>query len=502
MCDNKTIHMEKQEYDIAIIGGGSASVVMLNSILRYYKSHNPLSIVIFSSSKRLGPGYAYQKDVDSALLNRPLHSMSIDKCNDNDAVEWLSDNPQYYDICHEEGKNGLYMPRWVFGLYLEDRMLQIIERGRDSNMNIQVVYESVIDITNDGKKTIQTLGNHTYVANNIVYCCGHNAQNDIYNLKETNNYIHNPYPLSNNVNSIPSNAKVAVIGSSLTAIDIALSLNDSGHKATIDLLSRKHVLPYIRGPVKKIKLSHLNEVEIEKIVSKNQTVNIKDLVRLLSSEMKLIGYDWKMLFRNDSNLTLSGKLSSEMRSIESERQWQSALISTNTIIEKIWHYMSDKAKQYLIENYNRPWLNSRSPIPVCNARKILNLLNNGLISYRSGLKSIKYNKDTNQYMANIKGKEYSYDFIINATGPSKYPLNSNSLLINMMKKGAMKQNPWGGIEVDYNGSNIIDADGHIDRNQYMVGQNTSGVYYYTTSLEMIVKRCDTIAKDLAASLQG
>ena len=82
-------------------------------------------------------------------------------------------------------------------------------------------------------------------------------------------------------------------------------------------------------------------------------------------------------------------------------------------------------------------------IHVCNARNLLSLLSNGLISYRSGLKSIKYSNDTNQYLANLRGNAYSYDFIINETGPSKYPLNNNSLLINMMKKGAMKRNPWG-----------------------------------------------------------
>lgn len=499
MCDKLKINRLKKDYDVAIIGGGSASVVMLNSILRY--TNDPLSIIIFSDSNRLGPGYAYQKDVDSALLNRPLHSMSIDKYNENDAVEWLDKHPQYYDICYDEGDNGLYMPRWVFGQYLEDRMRELIERAELNKFNIDVIYDKVSDVDGDSIKVIQTLGNQTYRTHKIIYCCGHNSQNDIYDLVGTNNYIHNPYPLSNKVNSISPDATVAVIGSSLTAIDIVLSLNQLGHKAPIDLLSRKHVLPYIRGPVKKIELSHLNEIEIEKIVTKNKIVTIKDLVRLLSSEMKSIGYDWKMLFRNNSSMTLSYKLSSEMNAIKIERQWQSALISTNAIIEKIWYYMSDRAKQYLIENYNRPWLNSRSPIPVCNARKLMRLLDMGMVNYRSGLKDLKYNSKDKRYNANIRGKEYNYNVIINATGPSKYPLESNTLLTNMIRKGSMIQNPWGGIEVDYRHSNIIDTDGNIDRSQYMVGQNTSGVYYYTTSLEMIVKRCDIIAKDLALSMQ-
>ena len=153
-----------------------------------------------------------------------------------------------------------------------------------------------------------------------------------------------------------------------------------------------------------------------------------------------------------------------------------------------------------MSHYNRPWLNSRSPIPACNARALVLLLERGIVAYKPGLDDIQFSNDSGQYIAAIGDKTHTYDYIINASGPSKYPSQDDGLLNHLIKKGHMCQNPWRGVEVDFDRSYIMDSRGKYDNHQYMLGQNTSGVHYYTTSLEMIVNRSDIIAKNMIKSI--
>src|SRR5262249_33578456 len=128
-----------------------------------------------------------------------------------------------------------------------------------------------------------------------------NKQQDIYQLSRTPRYINDPYPLSNSLQNINNKVSIGIIGSSLTAIDIALSLKNKNEVNSVTFLSRMHAYPRVRGIIKPHKLIHLTESNIKSIIKRNRLLTLRDLLKLFRKELIDIGYNWKFIFKKNQN---------------------------------------------------------------------------------------------------------------------------------------------------------------------------------------------------------
>lgn len=96
-----------------------------------------------------------------------------------------------------------------------------------------------------------------------------------------------------------------------------------------------------------------------------------------------------------------------------------------------------------------------------------------------------------------KNNQFSFDWVVNATGPARYVQPEDKLFYYLIQNGIAKEHPFGGVDVDFNTAAIIDSENQINYNIRILGHNTIGVYNYTSSLEMIAKKADKIARDFA-----
>jgi uncharacterized NAD(P)/FAD-binding protein YdhS len=500
-----------EKYDIAIVGCGAATVSFLKSLLiqfqkiPFYENH-PISIIIFEKSNTLGSGSVYQRDLKNLLINRPLGGMSVNIEDYLEFEKWLLEKGEYESEIIVEanklGDNRSYTARTIFGYYLNYILFDTIEKLKNNFVTVKFVNCEVTDINSRNPFKIETQNNSLYLADYLILCTGNNNPQDIYQLGQTPSYINNPYPVEESLKSLNKDYNIGIIGNSLTAIDIAISLKNLGHKGIIGMMSRKYTNPRVRGEITRYPLQYLTVKNIETIKAKKGIFSILDALRLFRKEMQKISYDWRFIFReNSKEISASELLQNEILSSLKKRQWQSLLASTNEIIEYLWNAIDAGSKSVFIDKYHRIWLCNRSPIPITNAYQLLSLYDKQLYVFH-GLERIVFCKAENKYIVYFKDLEFKvFDTVINATGPSnKISMTTNKLLYSLVCNGLLKENIFGGIEVDFDSSSAISKNGLIDHNIKVVGHNTIGTYYYTSSLEMIVKNSAKIAKNLFTSI--
>lgn len=494
--------MQYTTYDIAIVGDGAASVAFLNSLVKNQGQNiSQKNIIIFArDNSYLGTGKAYQPDMETLLLNRPVQSMSVDIQNPQDCLDWLKDKPNFYNKCVDCASAGSYLPRYIFGYYLNDRFYELVQQACQLGITVNVIRHSVVDVDNGQPHILTAADGKQYKASYVIYCCGHLGLHDFYQLQNTPAYIHNPYPISQTVNKVLNKQKVAIIGNSLTAIDVALSLNDGGYQGKVALLSRRNIYPYVRGVINRKPLNYLNHDNLQKLCQKHGKLSLRDLLRLFRREMKSVNQDWRFVFKAEHQGNLKQHLKQELNVAETPRAWQSVLASTNNVIEKAWYNLSYDAKLQFLRYYHRAWLNTRSPIPAYNANKLLSMLDKGQLDYKAYLQDIDYNPMTKDYSVQSGCQIEQFDVIINASGMRNHLKPEDGLLYHLVEKQQLIIHSLGGVAVDFDSSAVIRPDDTIDYTQYVIGQATSGVYYYTTSLEMIAKHADSIARQLVEKM--
>ncbi|AIE58899.1 FAD/NAD(P)-binding protein [Bacillus methanolicus] len=491
--------MKEAITSIAIVGGGAAGISLFNYLtmkINYNGCNgNNVNITIYEKKPYVGPGIAYQDDYDFLLLNRHSKQMSIIFEEPDHFWNWYKSR---YKLRFEQEE---FLPRSVFGEYLKNVFEESVERAIKKNITVCVKFSEVVHLRKERNYVLMTHDGEIQEFDLVLLCLGNTRLNDHYHLNGQPQFIYDPYPLKQTVSLIPKNAYIAILGSSLTAVDICLALKENGHNGKIDMLSRKGELPSVRGESKPHKLKYLTQDSLNQILLKrNGQIKLKDITKLIKKEFEEIGLEWKSILAPKSHHSnAKKKLEEEIKNILHQSAWQSVLMSTNEIIEEYWHYLNDKDKSIYLNKYDRIFMSRRNPMPLVNATKILDLMNKGQLSMRSDVVYIDYLKDHTFYVQFNDGKYINYDWIINATGPSKHlsgPCKSG-LIGSLISNGYATINNYGGLKTDFDTGALINKTGQPDTNLRALGHITCGTYYFTSSMEMIAKHAKQISEDIS-----
>lgn len=491
--DNKTL---------AIIGCGAAATSFLRSFIRQCNIYNlnHINLLIFEPSPTLGVGVAYQEDLNNLLINRPAQIMSANLDQPEEFFSWLikTNKSALSEEVTKENKF-IYPSRKIFGYYLTELTEKSISEANHYNIGVRIIKDTVIQLGKGSPVSIKTRNNSIFFAHYILLATGNNQPKDFYNLNNTPKYINSPFPLYKNLSSIGANESVGILGNSLTAIDIALSLNYLGHCSNVTMLSRLYINPRVRNiTIIPYTLKFLTTSAIWQKKDSNHKITLKELLKLFRKELKQNNIYWKQFFVEDNkNFTFTELIVSELEAAKYDRKWQNILSATNEVIEEAWHALDDKSKEIFIKYFQRMWLNHRTPIPPINAGLLSKMTEQKKLFSGAGLDDLKYDWKVHKYIGIAKENQFVFDWVINATGPARHIQPEDELMYNLIQSGIVRKHPFGGIDVDFNTSAIINNQNHININIRALGHNTIGVYNYTSSLEMITKKAEKIARDFA-----
>ena len=249
--------------NLAIIGGGPAALLLLKNII---DQKLPLEkIHIFEKNNRLGCGMPYGSE---GSCKEHIANVSSNELPEFDISfeEYIKKHPpQDFPDFYKDGSFNTFqvLPRLVLGNYLEFSFKYYIKKAKE--LGIDIFYKlncPVEDIkVDDAKKYNIITANEKTITDMIVLCTGHHWSKSFEDTLE--GWYDSPYPPSKF--SHATNFKVAIRGTSLTAVDavktlarvngkfitndkgnLTYKLNENSKNFAIDMFSTGGFLPALR----------------------------------------------------------------------------------------------------------------------------------------------------------------------------------------------------------------------------------------------------------------
>lgn len=478
---------------IAIIGGGASCVALLNAILssKEYQS-NHISITVFEPNKKIGPGRAYKGEGSYALLNRQAKFMSIRNDNPNDFYEWIKQKTELNVETNE------FVPRSIFGQYLEEQFQGQIELSRSLDRPIRVISNAVTSIYCENKKirTVTTTG-ESLKFDSVVLCIGTSEPKDIFNLSGSPSFIMDPYPIWLTCAGIRHTDSVGIIGSSLSAIDVVLGLKSQNHKGPLSLFSRKGVLPAVRSKHKEIKLKLLTKENLMNEFSK-RSFSKENVIKLIKDEFEQQDIPFHKI-RDEFNFqeTVLNRLRRQLNELK-ENEWQPLFIKiVHECIDLLWQYSSAEDKKFFLQHYHTSFMSLCNPMPPHTALSIERFLTDKSLKLTSGIEGIEPHPQGGFNILTALGTTH-VDWVINASRPERLSVSRLGLPLiqSLVGAGDAQLNPYGGIKIDPSTLKVLKRNNSSHENLYAIGQLTSGDYYYTGSLSVIKRQVEKLLPHL------
>jgi uncharacterized NAD(P)/FAD-binding protein YdhS len=493
---------------VAIVGGGAASVAFLTHLVESLDAEmaKAVRVTVIESGDAVGPGLAYQEDCASLVLNRIAATMSVNADKFSMFAAWMK-----WKSCYRHDMEGFvtgnfpedYVPRAFFGRYLRDCFDELRHVAADKGLEVAVLQDRVQTIKKD---TCYRLAMREGVlsADAVVLCTGHTQLRDHYGMSGHSRYVHQVYPLAKHLDALKVNQRICILGASLTAVDIAVSLDAVGYEGRIDMLSVRGLLPYVRGKdFNPYTLKHLTPQALQAlIVKEGGALSLRQILRLFRRELLDNGCHWQSLLDPAWDSNAEAFLDREIDAARERRNWQLVLPAGNPLLHDLWNALRETDKDLFMRRFSRAWMACRTPIPMKNALTLQKMMKAGRLRVFGGPASFNVDTQTQFTMQHARQGSERYDWVLNATGssPEISSERDSPLIWGLIQAGLAAPEPRGGIRLDFDSGSVLDATGAADPLLRATGHVTSGAYFYVDSLDMISRQSKRIAADLCRHL--
>ena len=404
---------------------------------------------------------------------------------------------------------GAYLPRGLFGLYLEDVFAKTKVEAERAGIQMDIQYSEVIDlIPNEEGFTVVTEDRSSHHADHVVLCLGNLPSPSFGHLEGEQGFFNSPYPAGRLFEEISSDRSVGVIGTSLSGIDAAISLAENGHRGKIICCSRRGRLPSVRGQFNRKYIPEILTIDrIHKLAEMSGgSLSLDEVGGLIVREIQ---------HASDDDFSLDEVLSEDSGGYDylqrelklalgKERIWQSVIYSLNGIIDVIWHYLSAADKERYMNEFRSLWLAHRVSFPVQNAQKMGRLMRTDQLSVLPGVRDVRYDEGDRMFHITLGDPRTGLDaeirthYLINATGYSDDVTRCKvPMVTNLLKRGLAVPSRFGGVEVDFDSGTVVSGhSGHSDR-LYALGALATGTYLFTNAFDVNVRHARRNASRIA-----
>jgi uncharacterized NAD(P)/FAD-binding protein YdhS len=259
---------------------------------------------------------------------------------------------------------------------------------------------------------------------------------------------------------------ILLIGSGLTAVDVAIELRARGFGGTIHMLSRRGLLPQV----------HKSATCMPSIFGENFPSTASALLREIRTQVA--------------------------RAEAEGNNWRAVIDSIRPMTQKIWHSLPIAEQRRFLRHVRPYWEIHRHRVAPQIGEQLYSELSNGQIQIHAG-RITEYSEDeggvTVQYRARVNGEsaQLRVDRVINCTGPeADFRRAGSPLLSDLLQQGLVCADSLSlGLEVDDDGALIAD-DGNASEILFTLGSSRKGMLWETTAVPEIRVQ----AKELTALL--
>ena len=448
-------------FSFAIIGGGFTGAALAAQLLR--NSGGKVSVALVEKGTKLGRGVAYGTACVDHLLNVRARNMSAYPDDPEHFLRWAQEN---YD---PRVKPDDYLPRQVYGRYVASILQKEIELHPGQLKHLQDEAVSITQVCD--KAEVRLRSGKTLLAGKVVLALGNFPPGDprLSGMTATSRcYVSDPWA-AEALTGVAQDAKVLLVGSGLTSVDVCISLWKQGFDGTIHTLSRRGLLPQSQTAVN----------------------------------------PWPPFWDEKSPRTTRGLLRLLRTQVEAAKKlgigWRAVIDSLRPFTQEIWRSLP-RAEQRRFLRHARPyWEVHRHRVAPEIGSLLAAQTRDSRIETHAGR--------VTQYCEDVDGVEVTYrdrktgelaslrvDRVINCTGPEVDCRKiNNPLLTDLLRQKLVRPDPlFLGLDTSDYGA-VIDAHGEPSDFLYAVGPSRKGSLWESTAVPEIG---DQVAELAALLLAG
>ncbi|MDT0343466.1 FAD/NAD(P)-binding protein [Streptomyces litchfieldiae] len=468
--------------DIAIVGGGSAAVGLLDALAA--TEGDTGTITVFEPSSRLWRGRPYGPDLDSVLVNSPPAIMSIRHGDFGHYAAWLGERAADH---MDELLGRPLIPRALYGDYLAHTAEKAIAALGEQGWRVRTVAARVTEVVRSGERLgLRAHDASEHEATHVALCVGGGTPPDLYGLAGKPGFTADPYPLADTLEHVPAGADVAIIGSGLTAVDVVVSLAARGHQGRITLLSRSGVLPHVWQRPDDRRPRHLNAERVAELHRARGTVTLDDLMALLREELAEAGEDFEELAVELLSTEAEDpvqRLGRQIAAIDDPRIGRRVVQqAAHTVGPFAWRLLPE-ADRARLRRHLRTAVSVASPMVPVNASALMRLLESGQLAVAAGIHAIE--PESGRFRVRDHDGERTAKIVINAVNPSPQatPRTARHLVRSLVTEGLATPHPAGGL---------LPAHPRV----HVIGDLTGGGSFITPSIPGIAAQAARTARAL------
>jgi uncharacterized NAD(P)/FAD-binding protein YdhS len=424
---------------VAVVGGGCSGVLVTREILGRTGDD-----VVMIEPGEPGGGVAYGAARPWHLLNSRAGAMSADPDDPAHFVRWSGAAPDEF------------VPRAAYGRYLRsvldavagsgrfDRRVARVTGVRPGPAGCTVTLDSGGELRAD--HVVLATGNPSGTEPSAVPAA----------LREHPAYVADPWR-PGALDAVPADVPALLVGTGLTAVDVALTLTASGRTAPVVAVSRRGLLP----------LSHAATAAPPRLPDLDDCARLRDVIRTVRAAAGESG------------------------------DWRAVVDGMRPHLDRLWGALTPAEQEAFLRHLARPWECHRHRMPPAVADRIAALRRTGELEVRAGgIRDVR--AGGGGLTVTLSDGAVTVGAVINCAGPGRLPASADPLTAVLLGAGLARVGPHGlGLDVDPAGR-LVAADGVPHGRLWLVGPLRRGTLWETTAMPEIRAQAVRLAGDLRA----
>ncbi len=438
-------------HHVAVIGGGFTGTLLAINLLRGGVATVTL---IERDPTRLARGLAYGAARAGHVLNVRAANMSAFHDRPGHFVDWLARRGA--------GSDASFATRTDYGAYLAE-LLDDAQRAAPERLNI--LQDEAVDVETDGTGArVKLRSGDVLAADLVALASGNLPPHDLpaFAALSAPAYVSNPWS-PGIADGLTDDDSVLLLGTGLTAVDCALTLDHAGFRGQIVAMSRRGLPPHRHGPA-------------------NAFAPLRDRPGLL-----------------DSHLIRA------VRTRAADIGWRNAVDELRPFTRDIWHGASPDQRARFLRHLRPYWDIHRHRIAAPVAERLDGMAGQGRLRTLAGKIARAAPAAGGIEIAwrprgAAAGRLLTVRRVINCTGPlGDLRRARDPLLGTLAARGLIRPDALAiGIDVDRQ-SRAVAGDGGANPRLYVVGPMTRGAHWEMVAVPDIRMQVWSLARYLTSS---
>jgi uncharacterized NAD(P)/FAD-binding protein YdhS len=448
---------------VAVVGGGFAGTLFA---LKMAAARPDFRVLLIERQPRHGLGLAYGACAPYHLLNVPVSRMEVGL--KPGFAQWLRAKhaDALKDALAESGGDlaSAFVARALFGAYLQERIADA--RSPDPAKGFALLRGEAVRALDPPARGVLLDDGREIRCDIVVLATGNlpprppPAQNSWF--YDAPQFVPDPWA-TGAFDGIDPDAAVALIGTGLTMVDIALKLAAEGHRGPIHAVSRHGYLP----------TTHKSGGAWEPFLKPYIASSPLLLMRVIRAQVK----------------------AAAAKGIP----WQRVIDAVRPNIAGVWHAWSEQERRQFLRHLRTPWDVHRHRMAPRVGAKISALIARGQLRISPGrIRGYRESVDGVEIVLAGQGA-LSVSAVINCTGPrSDLARIAIPLIADLRRRGAIVPDALAlGLETE--DCAVRDRAGRISTWLYALGPLTRPAWWEITAVPEIAVQVDRLVGELAAA---